>query len=68
MEEVRNVPGSCIEGTEHSCRTPLVLLAFLTEVNKSHEGEERQSERNRSLEESRAIALRQKQNVGAVPD
>ena len=35
---------------------------------QSHEGEERQSERNRSLEESRAIALRQKQNVGAVPD
>ena len=33
--EVRNVPGSCIEGTEHSCRTPLVLLAFLTEVNNS---------------------------------
>ena len=33
VEEVRNVPGSCIEGTEHSCRTPLVLLAFLIEVN-----------------------------------
>ena len=33
MEEVRNVPGSCIEGTEHSCRTPLVLFAFLTDVN-----------------------------------
>ena len=34
LEEVRKEPGSCFEGTEHSCRTPLVLLAFLTEVNR----------------------------------
>ena len=35
LEEVRKEPGSCFEGTEHSCRTPLVLLAFLTEVNNN---------------------------------
>ena len=34
VEEVRKEPCSCIGGTEHSCRTPLVLLAFLTEVNR----------------------------------
>ena len=35
---------------------------------QTQEREERQSERNRSLDESKSIAQRQKQNIGAVPD
>lgn len=35
---------------------------------QSQETQERSSERNRSMDESQAIAYRQKQNVGAVPD